>query len=66
MNIIELALRRPTAVVAGVLIAALFRGSHQIGGLDGLRTHGVYVLVAIISLIGSRLHYRRARRRRAY
>ena len=52
--------------VVAILIAAFFRGSHKFAGMEGLQMHGVFLAVAVLSLLGSWSHFGQPRRRRSY
>ena len=52
--------------VVAILIAAFFCGSHKFAGMEGLEMYGVFLAVAILSLLGSWSHFRQPRRRSSY
>ncbi len=53
-------------VVVATLIAAFFRGSHKFAGMEGVQMYGVLLAISLLSLVGSWLHFRRARRWNEY
>jgi hypothetical protein len=52
--------------VVAILIAAFFRSSHSFDGMEGLEMYGVFLGVAVLSLLGSWLRFRQPRRRSSY
>lgn len=48
--------------VAATLAAAFFRGAYTFDGMTGLRIYAAYLGASLLALLGSRLHWRRARR----
>ncbi len=52
--------------VAGILIAAFFRGSYRFDGVEGFWMHAAYLGVSLLALLGSWLRRRPPRRGRGY